>query len=328
MNIPIASPDWDTTSLSDFLYVLSMSEIDQTVEVICIGMAVADILVRGVSNFPEGGVTSLVHDITVASGGDAINEAITLSRLGHRVGLLAAVGDDVQGDFVIRECEKHGVDVSGVSRTAKHPTATSVVLINARGERSFLSQPDSALDAFLLSERDVDRIKPGVKVVSLGSFFCGRNLHDGALVGVLRKAKAVGATTVADFVLSSHAGGLKSISHLLELVDYAAPSKEEACVYAGTDNLDEIAEEFFSYGVRNVVIKQGGEGVFVRTKTDRFSLAPYPSSVVDTTGAGDSFVAGFICGLLRGEPLRGCVMIGAATASIAIQSVGATTGVR
>jgi len=75
------------------------------------------------------------------------------------------------------------------------------------------------------------------------------------------------------------------------------------------------------------VIKRGGQGVFVRTKTDRLSVGPYPSSVVDTTGAGDNFVAGFICGLLRGEPLRRCVMIGAATASIAIQSIGATTGV-
>jgi sugar/nucleoside kinase (ribokinase family) len=297
-------------------------------EVICIGMAVADILVRGVSSFPEGGVTSPVHDITVASGGDAVNEAITLSRLGHRVGLLALVGNDVQGDFVVSQCEKNGVDVSGISRTAKYPTATSIVLINGSGERSFLSQPESALDAFLLKESDVERIKPGVKVVSLGSFFCGRDLHRGSLENALQKAKDVGATTVADFVLSPDAAGLKEIRHLLRLVDYAVPSKEEACVYAGTDNLDEIAEEFFSYGVRNVVIKQGGEGVFVRTKTDRFRLGPYPSSVIDTTGAGDSFVAGFICGLLRGEPLRGCVMIGAATASIAIQSIGATTGVR
>ena len=81
-----------------------MSKIEQTMEVICIGMAVADILVRGVSSFPAGGVTSPVHDITVASGGDAVNEAITLSRLGHRVGLLALVGNDVQGDFVVSQC--------------------------------------------------------------------------------------------------------------------------------------------------------------------------------------------------------------------------------
>jgi sugar/nucleoside kinase (ribokinase family) len=71
----------------------------------------------------------------------------------------------------------------------------------------------------------------------------------------------------------------------------------------------------------------GREGVFVKTPTDRFQVGLYPSSVVDTTGAGDSFVAGFISGLIRGESLRRCTMIGAATASIAIQSIGATTGV-
>ena len=316
-----------SSTLSPAYTPLWLSEMEENLEVICIGMAVADILVRGASHFPGGGTTSIVDGITICTGGDAVNEAITLSRLGHHVGLIALVGSDLQGDFVVSECKKNGVDVSGLARTAEHPTATSVVLINSSGERSFLSQPDSALDVFILNETDLDRIKPGLKVLSLGSFFCGKNLHNGALASALRKAKQVGAVTVADFVLSPHAAGLKSIAPLLELVDYAVPSKEEASAYAGSDNLDQIAEEFFGYGVKNILIKLGREGVFVRTPTDRFRIDVYPSSVVDTTGAGDSFMAGFISGLVRGEPLRRSAMIGAATASIAIQSIGATTGV-
>ena len=301
--------------------------MEENPEAICVGMAVADILVRGVSHFPEGGVTVLVGGIAICTGGDAVNEAITLSRLGHRVRLVAPVGNDLQGDFIASECEKNGVDVSGLVRTPMHPTATSVVLINNLGERSFLSQPDSALDAFTLSESDLEHIGSGLKVLSLGSLFCGKHLHDGALASALSKAKGVGAATVADFVLSPHSGGLKSIAHLLELLDYAAPSREEASVYAGTDDLDQIADVFFSYGVKNVVIKLGRDGVFVKNRTDRFQVGLYPSSVVDTTGAGDSFVAGFISGLVRGESLRQCTMMGAATASIAVQSIGATTGV-
>ena len=302
--------------------------MEENLEIICIGMAVTDILVRGASNFPEGGSTSQVDDITICTGGDAVNEAITLSRLGHRAGLMALVGDDLQGDFVARECKKNGVNVSGLVKSETHPTATSVVLINSAGERSFLSQSDSALDAFALSDSDLEYIKPGLKVLALGSLFCGKNLHGGALPSALKKAKDVGAATVADFVVSPHGGGLKSISHLLALLDYAAPSREEASFYAGTSDLDKIAEEFFGYGVKNIVIKLGRDGVFVRTPTDRFRIGLYPSSVVDTTGAGDSFVAGFVSGLVRGEPLRRCTMIGAATASIAIQSVGATAGVK
>jgi sugar/nucleoside kinase (ribokinase family) len=301
--------------------------MEDNLEVICVGMAVADILVRGASQFPQDGVTSLVDGISVCSGGDAVNEAITLSKLGHRVGLLAPVGNDLFGDFISRECDKSGVDVSGLVRLPNLPTATSVVLINTLGERSFLSQPNSALEGFELADSHLDRIEPGLKVLCVGSLFCGKNLHGGALASALRKAKSFGAETVADFVLDQRQAGLKSAAHILELIDYAAPSREEAAVYTGTDNLDEIAEVFFSYGVKNVVIKLGRDGVFVRNQTDRFQLGVYPSTVIDTTGAGDNFVAGFISGLVRKEPVFRCAMIGAATASIAVQSVGATTGV-
>jgi sugar/nucleoside kinase (ribokinase family) len=297
-------------------------------EAICIGMAVTDILVRGVTAIPRQGATSTVQDISICTGGDAVNEAITLARLGHRVGLMALVGNDLQGDFVVRQCEKNGVDVSTVARTSKRPTATSIVLINEYGDRSFLSQPGTAMDEFSLDHVDLQQIRPGLKVLLVGSLFCGKSMHSEALRKVLEKAKAVGAMTVADFVSSPDTGGLESISQVLEQLDFAVPSKEEAFLYTGTEVLEQIAEEFFRFGVKNVVVKLGGEGIFVHTQTDHFRLGLYPAIAVDTTGAGDSFVAGFVSGLLRGEPVLECAKFGAATASIAIQSVGATTGVR
>jgi sugar/nucleoside kinase (ribokinase family) len=202
-------------------------------EVLCVGMAVADILIRGASQFPHDGATSLVDGISVCTGGDAVNEAITLSKLGHRVGLLAPVGNDLFGDFISRECDKNGVDVSGLERLPGFPTATSVELINTVGERSFLSQPNSALDGFALADSHLDRIEPGLKVLCLGSLFCGKNLHGGALTSALEKAKSLGVETVADFVLDQREAGLKSAAHILEFIDYAAPSREEAAAYAG-----------------------------------------------------------------------------------------------
>jgi sugar/nucleoside kinase (ribokinase family) len=302
--------------------------MEKHLEVICVGMAVADVLVEGVSEIPREGETNLVKGINISTGGDAVNEAITLARLGHSVGLMALVGNDLQGDFVVSECQKNGVDVSTIARTAEHPTATSVVLINESGERSFLSQPDTALDAFSLEHIDLERIKPGLKVLSVGSLFCGKRMHSEALRKILERAKGVGAITVADFVPSQRAEGLKTIRGVLELVDFAVPSREEAVLYAEAKDLDEIAKVFFRYGVKNVLVKLGREGISVHTARDRFRLGLYPAVAVDTTGAGDSFVAGFISGLLRKEPLLDCVKCGAATASIAIQSIGATTGVQ
>lgn len=297
-------------------------------EAICIGMAVTDVLAKGVTRIPQEGCTEYVDSISVCTGGDALNEAITLARLGHRVGLMTLVGNDPQGDYIIGECRQNGVDVSAIARSHDHPTSTSIVLVNEAGERSFLSAQGASIDGFALEHIDLDYIRPGLKVLSIGSLFCGKALNAEALVKVVAKAKAVGATTIADFVPNPGSDVLDSIREVLPLLDYVVPSKEEAFLYTRRTDVDEIAEAFFRYGVKNAIVKLGGEGVFAKTPTDRFRVGLYPATVVDTTGAGDAFVAGLISGMIRGEPLRDCVKMGAATASIAIQSIGATTGVK
>ena len=300
----------------------------EDLEVICIGMAVVDVLAKGVTQIPYDGSTVYVEGISFCTGGDALNEAITLARLGHRVGLMTLVGTDPQGNYIISQCQENLVDTTAVTKIDDCPTSTSIVLVNEGGERSFLSEQGTSIDRFSLEHIDLDYIRPGLRVLSVGSLFCGKALDSKALIRVLAKAKSVGATTIADFVTSSRSPDLESISGVLQLLDYVVPSKEEAVCYAGKNDPDEIADVFFSYGVPNVIIKLGREGAFAKSLTDRFAAGLYPSVVVDTTGAGDNFVAGLISGLIRGHSLRESVKIGTATASIAIQSVGATTGIR
>jgi sugar/nucleoside kinase (ribokinase family) len=298
------------------------------VEVICLGMAVADILARGVPNEIVGGATTVAEEVTMSVGGDALNEAITLSKLGHSVMLMTLVGADPQGKFLLEQCKTNGVNVAGVTVSHRYPTSTSIVLIRPDGERSFISQKGGTVDEYSLDDIDVSLIKLGVKVVSVGSLFCSKRLDVDALPIVLRRAKEIGAITLADLVLNNRETKLEDVQDVLSYLDYIIPSEEEAIVYTGKRDLDDIAEVFLSYGVKNVVIKLGSKGVYARTARESKHLPVYPSEVIDATGAGDNFVAGFISALARGGSLTDCLQFGSATAAISIQFVGATTGVK
>jgi sugar/nucleoside kinase (ribokinase family) len=296
-------------------------------EVLCVGMAVIDILAKGVKTIRFGGHTEFVDSVSMSAGGDALNQAIVLSKLGHRPGLLSMVGSDAQGEYLINECKKNQVDVNGVVISDKYPTSTSMVLITPDGERSFISQKNGTVDEFCLSAIHFWKLIPGIKVVSIGSLFCSPKF-DAQAGELLAKAKKIGAYTVADTVPNKTVSGISELRDVLPFLDYFIPSREEALFYTGKETVLEAAELFMEYGASTVIVKQGREGALLVTKYRKCQIPAYPGEAVDATGAGDNFVAGFIAGLLRDKPVDKCLEIASATASIAIRSVGATTGVR
>jgi sugar/nucleoside kinase (ribokinase family) len=262
------------------------------------------------------------------AGGDALNEALTLAKLGHSVGLMTLVGDDAQGAFVLQECARHGVDTGATTRSAQFETTTTIVLIGSDGQRSFITPHGGTLEGYGIEHIDISHIRPGTRVVSLGSLFCSEQLDMDAPT-ILKRAREVGARTVADFVPNRTGARFSDLGEALALVDYMIPSIEEAELYTGKSDLDAIADECFGHGVKHVVIKMGSRGAFARSATERLTVPAYPAPiVVDTTGAGDNFVAGFISGLLRNQSLLDCLQFGCATASVSVQAMGASAGVR
>jgi sugar/nucleoside kinase (ribokinase family) len=296
-------------------------------EVLCVGMALTDILAKGVQTIRFGGHTEFVESVSMSTGGDALNQAIVLSKLGHKPGLLSMVGSDAQGEYIINECKKHGVDVNGVVISEQFSTTTSMVLITANGERSFISAKHGTIDELCLSDIHFQQLIPGVRVVSIGSLFCSPKLDTQAAI-LLKKAKEIGAYTVADTVPNKDTAGIEELKYVLPLLDFFIPSKEEALFYTGKKTVPGAAELFKNCGAGVVIVKQGKEGAFVLTDKGGFTVPAYPAEVVDTTGAGDNFVAGFISGLLRNRQLDKCLEIAGITASIAIASIGATTGIK
>ncbi|MEY4750532.1 MAG: hypothetical protein RIQ60_2746 [Pseudomonadota bacterium] len=298
-------------------------------EILCAGMVVVDVLVTGLKGLPPPGETGLVGGVSLATGGDACNEAMSLAKLGHRVGLLGLVGDDAQGRFVREHCAQGGVDTTGLKVHASRPTSTGIVLIDANGERRFLAQPNASVSAFGPEHVDLDLIGPGLKVLSIGSLFCAPRFDREGLAPLLRQAKAVGAITVADLVMDERGYGLDGIRDALPDLDFIVPSELEGEVFMGSSDPAAIAAVCRRYGVRNVVLKRGGRGVVGLFEDGAVVECPaFNVPVVDTTGAGDNFVAGFIHGLVSGQSPAQALHTGSAVAALSIQAVGAGAGLK
>lgn len=297
--------------------------------IVCMGMAVADIVVAGAERLPTGGRTEYVEQVDLCPGGDALNQAMVLAALGHRSALISIVGADRQGGFLVDACARRGVDVSGVSLWEGGPTATSLVFLDQSGERSFLSVRRGASREGRWKDVQPERwIGTGTGVLSIGSLGYSEALDTYALVPALRRAREVGALTCADLVPDRGAVSLKRMGQALSLLDYILPSREEAVLYTGARTADQAADALLELGCGHVVLKLGGQGVFYKDKERRLMLRAYPARAIDTTGAGDNFVAGFLSAAVEGGGPEDCLRWGAATAAVSVGSVGASTGVR
>ena len=288
--------------------------------VVCIGLVVADVLVRAVDlGFQKRDVT-VTDEITCAVGGDAMNEACTLARLGVPVQLMSSVGTDLWGDFIIKTGRETRIGMENVKRRSDYPTTISLVLIRHDGERNFICSEGTAMH-FMTESLDMESIR-SAKVVSLASLYSSREM-DAAFLTAARAAKKAGAIVTADTVIME-GFTLESQAELLGLVDFIFPNYDEACIITGETELDRIAGAFLNYGVGNVVIKTGTKGCHVQNRREYFTVPTYKNAKrVDTTGAGDNFAAGFIFGLSRDLSVRECAAYANAAASVSIQYTGA-----
>lgn len=296
-------------------------------EIICIGMGTVDLLAEGIDDIKLDGQTRFIKGIQLRTGGDATNEAITLKKLGHEVMLITTVGSDYTGEFYKRSCEVAGVDSSGIITDSKYPTATAVVLIGRDGERSFLAVENNAAATMRLKRPDHIEMKSGIKVLSIASLFYTAEQKDEDMSELLIEAKAVGAVTIADLVMDRKEMGLDDIRETLRQLDYIVPSLNEGRYYTGKDTPEEIASVLHEYGVPNVIVKLGAEGIFASTVKKCYRVSTIADKVIDTTGAGDNFMAGFISGLVRGLEMEEALYFGSATSAIAIGELGATGAV-
>ena len=303
-------------------------KMDKKLDVMCLGAAVVDIPLRPVSRDIFDIESYPVDQIAMTVGGDAMNEATIISRLGFKTGLMACIGDDAAGQFILRSCEKDGIDTEGVKVDPSIDTSLNIGLVTADGERTFITNRNGSLWKENIEHVDFKKMKQA-RILSLASIFNCPLLDGKALVKIFKEAKEAGMIITADMIMPRLGETLEDIREALSYVDYFFPNYDEACLLTNETQDYEVAEKIYQCGVKNVVMKIGKRGCYIRNK-DGIMIIPACKGItaIDTIGAGDNFASGFIAGLLQEKDIQDCAVYANCTAAIAVQYPGATSGVQ
>lgn len=293
-------------------------------KIAAVGVHVLDTHVIGIESIPSGSDGQLVETIRMSPAGTAGGTAVVLSRLGAEVLSFGAVGDDPIGDTLLALLGREGVDVAGLVRKADQQTSASVLPVRPNGDRPAW-HCIGANGAFTLDDLDRSALE-GVTHLHLGGpeFLGGE-----AAAELLAHGRSIDATTSLDILAPGDPDMLAWIAAALPETDYLLPNDEQVLGFTGATSLADGARALVDAGARCVAVTQGSKGALVVTADEVIEVPAYPiepGDLVDTTGCGDAFSAGFLRGLSLGRDLRGAAELGCATAAQVAQGLGTDAG--
>lgn len=302
-----------------------------TYDVVVAGVAVVDIIGRPieVQKLPKRGGLQFLDSIMLTSGGNVSNVGIDLQKLGFRTVAMTRIGDDALGRFLQHHYLASGMRIDGILEDATAQTSATIVCVGDDGERTFL-HTRGCIKNFRATDMlgNLHLVKPS-KIFAFG--------YLGLLPEVEKDFPMLFQTikqqTSVEILLDT-AGRPdcppKLMKEFLPFVDYFIPSFEEAVLLTGKKQPEEIVQVFRQAGAPHVVgVKLGKDGCFISYKHEARYIKPLRvSKVIDTTGAGDAFVAGFLGGILKGRDPFESARIGNAVAADCITALGASTGIK
>lgn len=295
------------------------------IDVVCLGILVADAIARPVEALPRRGALALLDEISLHGGGCALNTATVLTRIGLTAAVVGKVGDDAFGDFLVGLLDARGIDRRGVLRDPDVGTSASVVLVDVGGERTFLHVP-GANGRLHLGEIDSSVLFSGRALHVAGSLVMPE-LDGAPTAGLLEEARGRGLTTSLDTVWDA-SGRWERVVESLPYLDLFVPSLAEGRAVSREREPRAVAGWLRDRGARCVALKMGSEGCYVSSPAFEGQV-PAPSvDAVDGTGSGDAFAAGFLYGHLAGWPTQSTASFANAVGALAATAVGAVEGVR
>jgi sugar/nucleoside kinase (ribokinase family) len=295
-------------------------------DVLCLGILVADIVAKPIEEMPGKGKLQLVDTMELHTGGCASNAGYDLSKLGVSTGLMGKVGMDGFGDFFIKYMEDSGLDTRGIKRTSSANTSATMVMVSADGERTFFHYL-GANGELCYDDIDLDILRE-VKILHIAGAFLMPKFDGESTARVLKQARDLGITTSLDTAWDSRGNWMSLLEPCLHHLDIFMPSIEEARMVTGKEEPPEIADFLLSYGIGTVALKMGEQGSYIRTRDWGMYVPIFEVKTVDATGAGDAFAAGFLAGVSRGWDHREAAKLASAVGACCVTAMGATAGVK
>jgi sugar/nucleoside kinase (ribokinase family) len=293
-----------------------------SVDLVVLGDCNPDVLVTGDDVTPSfGQQEKLVGGISLVIGGSAAITAVAAARLGLRVALVAAVGADPAGRFMLDQLSASGVDVEPVVVRDDMPTGMTVALSRG-GDRAILTALGAV--ASLTAAEVPASLLAGARHVHASSWFLLEDSLGPGLAGLFSAARAGGATTSLDTNWDpAERWTGEPLSHAIAAADLLLPNEAEALRLSSALALNEAVAKLTASGAR-LVVKLGERGALCVDGSARYQVSLPPVIPADTTGAGDCFNAGLIAGLLDGMELPRAAALGCAAGALSTAAPGGT----
>jgi sugar/nucleoside kinase (ribokinase family) len=295
-------------------------------DVSVIGLFILDVLGRPVTRIPDRGNVEFIDEIRLTVAGTAGGTVVDTATLGLKSLAVGAVGDDEKADWVLMTLEKHGIDVSAMQRVSGVPTSATILNVRPNGDRPAL-HVRGASDHFDVTPDLYDQALDA-PIVHLGGTGLLSKLDGEASIRLLAEAKKRGRTTTLDLI-AADASTAQLVLPLLPHVDYFMPSIEEAQDISGCKGPDDCADFYLGKGATACVFTLGGDGAYYAHRDGTRLISPaYNIEVVDTTGCGDAFDAGFITALHHKMDLETSLRFAQASAALVATGLGSDAGIR
>ena len=285
-----------------------------TSHVVVIGSINVDLVVDAI-RLPAPGETVLGGRFTVHQGGKGANQAVAAARAGARVTLIAAVGSDDHGEHAIAALSAEGVEVTRVRQVHGEPTGVALVMVGPRGENQIMVAPGANAileldDDDRATIREADVLLTNHEVPAATVLDGLRTARDGGTLAILNPAPA--------HALSAD---------VLALGPILTPNEHELIVAIGNDETDAALDELATRHAGPIIVTQGPAGALLADRQRRERFPGYPAgTVVDTTGAGDTFCGVLAAWLADGSALPDAIGAANAAGALSVNAAGARAG--
>ena len=283
-------------------------------EVVTVGHILTDIRIM-TDEFATPDRESHVIEMSYGPGGSAANSAVAAKFLGKSSAVMAKVGMDNFGRMALEEIMRYGVDITGVRIKVGGRTGFTLIIINRKGEIEMYGYKGVSEEFF---PEDVD-----LKLLKDAKHLHVASLRLDTTRWILKEAKKTEISTTFDPGRRLARLGIEEFRPILPYVDYLLINFEEFRMLTGTSNLEDGISILQKAGASGIVVKRGSKGVIFVKGKKKVELPAFEVEVVDTTGAGDAFAAGFFVALLDGFSEEDAIKFGNAVAALKVTKLGA-----
>jgi sugar/nucleoside kinase (ribokinase family) len=295
------------------------------IDVLGFGIIVYDVFAKPLDAVPDWGRLITFDEIAHSVGGCPVNTSVDLAKLGAKVMIGGCLGTDPAGNTVREKLREAGLVVGGLTAIEGRSTSFTFIAIGSDGQRRFFHTVGA--NACISDAHCTDDMLRRAKILHVGGTLLMPGFDGEPTARLLKRAKEFGLITSMDTAFNPGVDAASLVKPCFKYLDIFIPSIEEAELISGKTDPQEILDSFDGEGMPVVGIKLGSKGSVIRAEGQTHWVPPFKVTPVDTTGAGDAFMAGFLYGTLKGWPILERARFATAVAAICIQAIGCSTSI-